>query len=56
MIVPNIIVEQVNLQEKLGVRLVQLPLTVLASDNPEIPERSIEEFEYHLITWVDGLR
>ena len=45
-----------ELARKLGVRLSmhQAIYTVLASDNPEIVERSIEEFEYHanIIRWM----
>ena len=41
---------------RLGVRLSMHPgqFTVLASDNPDIVERSIEEFEYHadIIRWM----
>ena len=45
-----------ELARQLGVRLSMHPgqFTVLASDNPEIVERSIEEFEYHanIIRWM----
>ena len=39
-----------NLAREKGVRLSMHPgqFTVLASDNPDIVERSIEEFEYHV--------
>jgi UV DNA damage repair endonuclease len=45
-----------ELARQLGVRISMHPgqFTVLASDNPEIVERSIEEFEYHanIIRWM----
>ena len=45
-----------ELARQLGVRLSMHPgqFVVLASDNPEIVERSIEEFEYHadIIRWM----
>jgi UV DNA damage repair endonuclease len=45
-----------ELARQLGVRVSMHPgqFTVLASDNPEIVERSIEEFEYHanIIRWM----
>ena len=45
-----------ELARELGVRLSMHPgqIVVLASDNPEIVERSIEEFEYHadIIRWM----
>ena len=45
-----------ELARQLGVRLSMHPgqFTVLASDNPEIVNRSIEEFEYHadIIRWM----
>lgn len=45
-----------ELARELGVRLSMHPgqFVVLASDNPEIVERSIEEFEYHadIIRWM----
>ena len=45
-----------ELARELGVRLSMHPgqFTVLASDNPEIVNRSIEEFEYHadIIRWM----
>ena len=43
---------------ELGVRLSMHPgqFTVLASDNPDIVERSIEEFEYRGCRKVDGIR
>ena len=48
-----------KLARELGVRLSFHPgqFTVLASDNPDIVERSIEEFEYHVdMVQMDGLR
>ena len=45
-----------ELARRLGVRLSFHPgqFTVLASDNPDIVERSIEEFEYHVDMVSDG--